>query len=309
MKKLFANSYFIMAMKIVIAMWLIYFLVDYIDSKKIFQNLESLNIFYLFAAILVIPINIWVQLKKWLVISKQVLNIHDSVVIRHSLYQGFVAGLITPFRAGEYIARNLPLKADPIKVALATLVDKLFNMFIILLLGAIALVYLLLKINEMILFFEFILILLVISAGLIVSFKKEYLYRILNSKLLQKTRLGKILKEYKIYPFSFYLVIFLFSLLHYFLTLLQYSLVLISLNSFDSLFNLIWFASLLLFGKTIIPPFTFGELGIREASSVYFSKYFLITKAMAFNSTILIFTINLLMPSIWGLLFLFKEKS
>lgn len=309
MRKLLGNSYFIMAMKIFIAMWLIYFLIDYIDSKKIFQNLESLNIFYLFAAILVIPINIWVQLKKWLVISKQVLNIHDSVVIRHSLYQGFVAGLITPFRAGEYIARNMSLKADPIKVALATLVDKLFNMFIILLLGVVALLLLLIKINESVILSEFILLLLIIFSGVFLSYKKKYLYRILNSKLFRKTRFGKILNEYKIYPFSFYLVVFLFSLLHYFLTLLQYSLLLISLNSFDSLFNLIWFASLLLFGKTIIPPFTFGELGIREASSVYFSKYFLITKAMAFNSTILIFTINLLMPSIWGLLFLFKEKS
>lgn len=308
MKFNFKNKYFFLFLKILITFSLVYYIVEYVSTKKILSNLQSINLYYFILALLLVPVNIFFQYRKWNLISRQLLNIQDKTLSLNSLFHGFAAGLITPFRAGEYLARNLAYKENSLKVAFATFIDKLFNMLIILFIGALSLVFLLIKTVDINLYIKVVLIfllLLVMSAIL----NTDILFKIFSKiKFSFFTQIVDLFREYKNFPKSFIMSIVLFSFVHYLLTLLQYSLILFSLNSFDTFFNLILFSSLLLFGKTIIPPFTIGELGIREASSIFFAKYFLITKEMAFNSTILVFIINLLLPAILGLIFILKEK-
>ena len=64
-----------------------------------------------------------------------------------------------------------------------------------------------------------------------------------------------------------------------------------------------------MFAKTIIPPISLGELGIREGASVYFLTQFGETASVAFNASIFLFIINLLIPALVGLVLLLKRND
>jgi len=55
--------------------------------------------------------------------------------------------------------------------------------------------------------------------------------------------------------------------------------------------------------KTLLPV-SLADLGIREGATVYFFMKFQADKVAAFNSSILLFTINVLIPTLIGLFFL-----
>ncbi len=76
------------------------------------------------------------------------------------------------------------------------------------------------------------------------------------------------------------------------------------------LYNYLWAANLIMFAKTIIPPISFGELGIREGASVYFITLMGESASVGFNASIFLFIINLLIPALIGVgMFLRKNGN
>ncbi len=65
---------------------------------------------------------------------------------------------------------------------------------------------------------------------------------------------------------------------------------------------------LVFFTNTIIPPVTFGEIGIREGAAVFFANYFPYIAQTGFASSIILFTINVIIPSVIGLIIYLREK-
>jgi uncharacterized membrane protein YbhN (UPF0104 family) len=49
-------------------------------------------------------------------------------------------------------------------------------------------------------------------------------------------------------------------------------------------------------------------VGVREAFTIYFAAKFAIPSSVAFDAALLIFLINILLPSLAGLYFVLKEK-
>jgi len=64
-----------------------------------------------------------------------------------------------------------------------------------------------------------------------------------------------------------------------------------------------------MFAKTFFPAVSLGELGVREGVSVFFLGQMGVSAAPAFNAALFIFFINILMPSLIGLIFLFKKNN
>lgn len=62
-------------------------------------------------------------------------------------------------------------------------------------------------------------------------------------------------------------------------------------------------AAAVVFVKSAL-PITFGELGVGEAASIHFFGQFGVPKAAAFDASILLFMINMVIPSLVGLFFL-----
>jgi len=92
--------------------------------------------------------------------------------------------------------------------------------------------------------------------------------------------------------------------------LIQYALLVSAFSNHFDFGSYLWAANLIMFAKTIIPPISFGELGIREGASVYFLTQMGETASVGFNSSILLFIINLLIPALIGVgMFLRKNDN
>lgn len=63
-------------------------------------------------------------------------------------------------------------------------------------------------------------------------------------------------------------------------------------------FGLIW---LIFLAKSVIPTWTFAELGIRETLAIAVLGWVGVSAATAFSATFLLYLINLLLPALWGL--------
>lgn len=65
----------------------------------------------------------------------------------------------------------------------------------------------------------------------------------------------------------------------------------------------------MMFAKTVIPPVSLGELGIREGASVYFLTILGESASVGFNASIFLFFINVLIPSLIGFILLMKKND
>jgi uncharacterized membrane protein YbhN (UPF0104 family) len=70
-----------------------------------------------------------------------------------------------------------------------------------------------------------------------------------------------------------------------------------------TLFHAFIGTSAMMFVKSCL-PISLGDLGIREAGSVFFFSKFGISQAAALNASLLLFVVNVLLPSICGTIFL-----
>jgi len=66
---------------------------------------------------------------------------------------------------------------------------------------------------------------------------------------------------------------------------------------------------MVMFVKTIIPPVSMGELGIREGASVYFLTQMGEAASVGFNASIMLFIINLLIPALIGAVMFLRKNG
>lgn len=107
---------------------------------------------------------------------------------------------------------------------------------------------------------------------------------------------------------EFKLKLMFVSFLFYTCFIVQFALLTAAFSHQYDFLNFIWSGNMVMFTKTIIPPVSFGELGIREGASVYFLKQIGVNAESAFNASIFLFLVNVLLPSLIGLIFLLKRK-
>jgi len=99
----------------------------------------------------------------------------------------------------------------------------------------------------------------------------------------------------------------LFSFIFYLIVFLQIFLLLNSFSDIGLVDALLGFASMM-FLKALV-PISLGDLGIREASSVYFYSLRGIASTTSLSASLLLFVINVLIPSLIGLIFIPKITS
>ena len=97
--------------------------------------------------------------------------------------------------------------------------------------------------------------------------------------------------------------------LFYICFLIQYALLVSAFSNQNNFLNYLWAGNLLMFAKTVIPPISLGELGIREGASVYFITQIGLSAAVGFNASIFLFLINILLPALIGLILLAKKNN
>ena len=149
---------------------------------------------------------------------------------------------------------------------------------------------------------------LMISVLVIYFIYKVIRLRISVSQVKWVQKITSSLKSLKDIDNKFIYKITILSILFYSCFIIQYALLVSAFSHHYAIMNYVWAGNLVMFVKTVMPPVSFGGLGIREGLSVYFIKSFGESAAVGFNASLFLFLINIVFPAFIGLLFLLKRK-
>ena len=146
-------------------------------------------------------------------------------------------------------------------------------------------------------------VLVILSAVFLIHMEllAKYGYR-LNTTFFQKAWLTRILDGFTLLkPRQLWTTLIFTIVFHGVLVLQMFYLI----NAFNGITISDAFigTSATMFVKSLL-PISLGDLGIREAGSIYFFSIFGISQAAALNASLLLFVINILIPSMIGTYFL-----
>ncbi len=310
------KSWLILTAKLFIAIGILYYLISYVDYNKIVIALSEADVLLISTVFLLGFVNIYLQFLKWKLTCKTVLSETKNSKILTSLFYGLSAGAMTPMRVGEYFGRAIAFKNKSVlQVTVATLANKFFPLMIVTFLGSIASIFFL--------YFYYTVSVYIVLALFVVVFSLFYLFGLLIrsenfwdsiffKKLSNSMRFENLflqLQSLKKFDKKYFARMSIISLLFYFCFLLQYALLVSAFSHNTELLNYLWAGNLIMFIKTVIPPISLGELGIREGASVFFLTRFGELSSVAFNASIFLFVINILFPALAGLFLLLKRND
>ena len=302
--------------KVVIALGILFYLVYAVNFEEILSAINQANIYLIAVAFLLSFVNIYLQFYKWKITANVVLQENNNSKIWLSLFYGFSAGVFTPARIGEYFGRALVFKNHSLlRVTLATLLDKLFLLLLVAFFGSI---------SSILFIHYYYQVTFYLTAGLfLLEFTFFYLFfwmifndkfwdNVFFTKLRDSIKLHWLFEKVKVFRKldKKYATKMLFvSFVFYLCFLIQYAVLVAAFSNHANYFEYLWAGNLIMFAKTIIPPVSLGELGIREGASVFFITMLGESASVGFNASIFLFFINVLIPSLIGLTLLLKKND
>jgi uncharacterized protein (TIRG00374 family) len=311
MKKSFSSLFFLA--KIVIAVFTMAFLVKTLH----FQEIRSAFInppkpaFLVAAVVLLVP-NLFLQWFRWHTLLKSLepkTTVQESV---SSLFGGMVGGFVTPGRIGE-ISRSLFLRQVKRLPSLGLLLmDKAYGLVPIVVCGVWGMVACLSYLFHYNLFLVWPMVLLGLAATvpfLLLARHPEWIRNLLYhiSVLFPvREKFKDILSAMDVIRLKQAHFLFIVSFLLYGVYIAQFCFLAFAFQPIPWTTALTATTSTIL-AKTLL-PFSIADLGIREGAAVFFFLRFQVDKITAFNSSLLLFAVNVALPTLFGLFFLPKMR-
>ncbi|HPN37866.1 MAG TPA: lysylphosphatidylglycerol synthase domain-containing protein [Melioribacteraceae bacterium] len=289
--------------KLILSAILIVFLVSYLKLNSNFVSFNNANVYLIIFAIVLLPLNIFIQYKRWQILCYTVEKSSKIIIIK-SIFLGIAAGLITPLKAGEFIGRAYILNKSKIKeYTLLSIYDRLVSMLITVFVGTLFVLVYLFPLNKIIINYFIIGIVLFFITILVIFFiiKNKH-------KLLEIKQIKVIIHVLTSIDVRTNIKLICLAFIFFFTYIIQFALLLSAFNGFNNFLQFVSAGVLVFFTNTIIPPVTFGEIGIREGAAVFFANYFPYIAQTGFASSIILFTINVIIPSVIGLIIYLREK-
>jgi hypothetical protein len=271
------------------------------DFFNIWRSLVNTSTPHLFIVTILMFFNWFFEAIKWKLLSAPLQNISILKAYK-AVISGVSFSFITIGGVGDYLGRALhSIEKDQKALVGITLAGGVYQNLITYTAGGAGFIFF---INEVsfqlnvllwsILLFLFLAILFFIfNAHLLAKYKK--LYRFVNALKFHSNK-QKI-------------SILLLSLGRYTIILVQYYLILLALNVQLNFADFITGISLMLLLKSVIPRFSFlSDLSIREFSALLFFSKVGLNPAIIVSSTLLLWLLNVLIPSVVGLYFITSQK-
>lgn len=310
------KSFIILSGKILIASGLLYYIISSVNFNEIISAIYDADVSLIIPVLLLSFLNLYLQYYKWKLTSSLILNNSDDRKVLYSLFQGFSAAVFTPARIGEYFGRAIVFKDHSLlKVTLATLLDKFFPLLIVAIFGSVSSVLFLNYFYEVSIYVTVSLFIVLFSLFyfvILVIFNEKFWDNFLFNKLRDSKRLSKYFEKFSVLrnlDKNYSAKMILLSILFYGCYIFQYAILVAAFSHNSSFLNYLWAGNLTMFSKTVIPPVSFSELGIREGASVFFIQQFGESASVGFNASIFLFLINVLLPSLVGLILIFRKND
>ena len=262
-------------------------------DKNLFFKLIVENILSIVIVLFLMFLNWFLEALKWqYMISKiEKITIYTSL---KAVFAGITVSSFTPNRVGEYGGRVFYLeKADRLKGVLITFIGSMSQLLITILFGSIAFIILSNLLFDSKISFQLISKhkLLVFAILILFNFFIFYLFYNLSS-VISFCNLNKSLKKFQHYVNGNFR-----EDLYHRLNVFE-----INLNLFDSISSIM----LIFLFVSIIPTIVVAEIGVRGSVAIYIFSLFTMNSIGVFSSTLLLWIVNLVIPSLIGIYFVFN---
>ena len=296
----------------VLAVVSLVFLINTVELDKVIGSLTKLNWTLFSFAVLLLPVNLMLEAKKWHLLIRKVSKKTSYIDALGSMLAGFSLGIFTPARIGDYAGRALYLDhRNKWELVALTFTDRMISLSSYILFGLTGLtIFLQMNPNipgylSYIVFYASAVLFLLIAYCLI---NPGSIYRSVVTTF-KLTRLRSVISFLSKLSHADVVKLFSVAVLRYIVFSTQFVLLIYSFGDEKNLLAMYLATSLIFLTKSIIPSFTLLELGIREGAAIYFFGAFGVASAIAFDSALLLFTINILIPALIGIPFIFRLKD
>ena len=283
-------------------------------DKSLFFKLITDNIILIVIVLFLMFLNWFLEALKWrYMISKiEKVSIYTSL---KAVFAGITVSSFTPNRVGEYGGRVFYLeKADRLKGVIITFIGSMSQLLITILFGSISFIILSeLLFESKILFsaiskFKLLVFLLLFLLNVFIFYFFYNVHSFISFFNLNKyiNRFKQYIQTFTIYNSRELTNILLFSFSRYIVFSIQF---LILLNVFEidsSTFHSMLSVMLIFLFVSIIPTIVVAEIGVRGSVAIYVFSLFTINSIGVFSSTLLLWIINLVIPSLIGIYFVFN---
>jgi hypothetical protein len=137
------NKIIIFSVKLIIAItlgWIVIYNIETVELKDIFKKAD---ISFIILAVSLLPLNLFLQYRKWKYIAgKATEEIIPDRQIWVSVFIGISFGFITPGRVGELGKLFAITKVDRLKLLSLGIIEKIYDVFPVLMFGALSLPFL-----------------------------------------------------------------------------------------------------------------------------------------------------------------------
>ena len=297
--------------KVMIAIIVITMLVRRISADELKTAFLEAQIGWIVPALLLLSLNLFFQFRRWELLVRHVAPQVPSRQILASLLSGITLGFITPGRIGEFGRAFFIAGADWPKLLGLTLLDKCYAFLTLLFLGLLGTLPILKKEVDLFIwlpllsiataFFALLFVLLLhppYLAGLVKKFRKHW---------QKHKKISQIVSSLEQVPPKLAVYISLLALGQVLTYLMQFYLLIRAFAPL-SLFRGLQALMATLWVKTML-PISIGDLGVRESAAIYFLGELHVPPAAAFDGSLLLFFINVLLPALIGLVLLLRRRA
>jgi uncharacterized membrane protein YbhN (UPF0104 family) len=292
--------------RFVLAGVLLFLLLQFVEPRKIAQAFARARGELIAAALALLLLNLSAQVIKWRQLLRKSGYTFANVLIAQSLLFGITVGTLTPGQIGEFGGRAVLLHSDPERLVGLTIIDKLQILAVMALGGlpSFAVLFHLGLVPSVLLGFAAVLVIACLALpAQCAAWTRDTLFRRAKSRWIHEFfAAAQVLRNTRLMASTTFLTAAFYAVLW-----LQVHFLLNAFFPVSPLDSFLGFAATM-FAKSFF-PLTFADLGIREIGLVYFLSLRSVPQEAAFNASILLFAINILLPSIIGLFFIPESVS
>jgi uncharacterized membrane protein YbhN (UPF0104 family) len=292
------------AAKLLLAVLALVLLADLIDWSALSAAALSADARWILVALALMPLNIGLEAYRW---HRLVARLAPETRYRQSLaavLSGYPLGLVTPARAGDFVGRALYLPyAGKAELMALTFAERMATLACTLVVGLAAVVPFMILQSD-IPRLAWAALFMVAAAGtfafLALTLQPRLARRVLATALPfpRARRVLRVLDQFDRRDARSLLAL---SGVRYGVFSLQFVLLVFAFAPSASFLAVYAGVALVFFAKSAIPSFTLGDLGVREGAAVFFLGSLGVGAAAAFEASLLLFGINLLLPALVGL--------
>lgn len=300
-----------LAVKWLLAAGVLGYLVYLVDFDVIMSTAAEAQLYWIAAAVSLLPLNLFIEGTLWRRITGLVMTPDSRRTNFAALLTGYAIGFLTPGRIGELAGRSFYHQyANKWELSALVMFQRLIDMLVGVGIGLVAVTVFAATGGSG----QWEIWTLIVLAGAVsvpllayVLIKPESSHRILSRWIrrpgvLEPVRFLKRVQPQHVGP---YLGL---ATLRYAVFITQFVFLIFAFDTTAKFGATYGGSAMTFYGKYLIPSVTIMDLGVREGSAVFFMGAAGFSQAAAFNASLFMFVINLVLPSAAGIPFVMRLR-